>query len=389
MRSIDADLLVVGAGPAGCAAAVAARAEARSLRVVVIDAARFPRDKLCGGAIPGGGRRELALAGLSLRVPHAVAAQVRLRVAGADLRVPLPIPAVVVERRAFDADLVAQARSSGAEVLEGAALLGVEGRVAATAAGPVAFRALVAADGASAAGRRALGLPPGPRLPLREARVPRGQEDLLFDLDAGAGGYAWRFPCPGGAGPEENAGAYAFRGGGACADAALRELARAEGLCLNGDAWSLRPRGRGEPVGVPGALLAGEALGVDPLAGEGIRYALWSGRIAGRSAARALRAGRLPSPAAYARALARTRTGAVLALFVRLAPRLYGEDPRWRRLAADAAVAAGFADLVSGAAVLPAAARLLARWASLAAARQVRSAPGEPGGNLAGTGRPA
>jgi len=386
VKPLEADLLVVGAGPAGCAAAVAARREWPALRVAVVDAARFPRDKLCGGAIPGGGRRELALAGLALRVPHAVAAHARLRACGAELRVPLPVPAVVVERRAFDADLVAQARAAGAVVVEGAPLLGLEGRLARTGAGPVAFRALVVADGASAAGRRALGLPPGPRLPLREARAPRGQDDLLFDLDAGLAGYAWRFPCPGGAGQDENAGAYAFRGGGASAGAALRDFARAEELALDdGAAWSLRPRAIGGPVGIAGALLAGEALGVDPLAGEGIRYALWSGRIAGRIAARALRSGRAPSPARHARALALSRSGAVLALFARLAPRLYGEDPRWRRLAADAAVAAGFAELVSGAPLLPAVAHLLARWMRLGRS----GAPGGPGRNLAGARRSA
>ncbi len=379
--TIHTDLLVVGLGPAGCAAARSALAEVPGLRILAVDAARFPRDKPCGGAIPGGGRRELALAGLELRVPHARASHARLRAGGDEMRVALPVPAVVVERRAFDADLVAQVRAAGAETLEDAPLLELETGLARTGAGDVAFRGLVVADGASAMGRRVLGLPAGRRVPLREARAPRGQEDLVFDLDAGVSGYAWRFPSPGAGAPAESLGAYAFAGGGV--DAALSAWAASEGLPSTGArAWSLRVRDRDEPAGVDGALLAGEALGVDPLAGEGIRYALWSGRIAGRLAARAILAGRAPSPGAYRRALGRTRTGAVLALFVRLAPLLYGPDPRWRRAAADPAVAAAFAGLVSGGRILPQVARLLVRYARFAL-------PPVPRRNLAGTRRPA
>jgi len=360
---IHTDLLVVGLGPAGCAAASAALSTAPGLRLVAIDAATFPRDKLCGGAVPGGGLRELALAGLELRVPHVRASHARLRACRNEVRVALPTPAAVVERRSFDADLVAQVRAEGGQVIEAAPLLGIEGGVARTGAGDVEFRAAIVADGASATGRRSLGLPAGHRVPLREARAPRAQEDLVFDLDAGVTGYAWRFPCPGTSALEENLGAYALAGGGV--DAALRGWAAAEDLpAAAPEAWALRVRDRLEPTGVPGALLAGEALGADPLLGEGIRYALWSGRIAGRLAAHALRAGRVPSPAAYRRALACTRTGAVLALFVRLAPRLYGTDLRWRRAAADPAVAAAFAGLVSGEPVVPAGARLLARYAA-------------------------
>jgi flavin-dependent dehydrogenase len=361
---IRTDLLVVGLGPAGCAAARAARSAVRDVRVLAVDAASFPRDKPCGGAIPGGGLRELAMAGLELRVAHDRVGYARLRAGGEEVRVALPAPAAVVERRAFDADLVRQVRAAGAQVIEGAPLLGIERGVARTGAGEIAFRALVVADGVSAAGRRALALPAGRRVPLREARAARAQGDLVFDLDVGVAGYAWRFPSAGESAGEESLGAYALAGGGV--DATLRTWAAAEGLAATGrEAWALRVRDRTEPTGVGPALLAGEALGADPLTAEGIRYALWSGRIAGRLAARALVAGRSPSPLAYRCALGCTRTGAVLALGVRLAPRLYGTDPRWRRAAAHPAVVAAFAALVSGEAVVPHVARLLLRYAGV------------------------
>ncbi len=364
---------------------MAARAAAPSLHVTVIEAARFPRDKLCGGAITGGGLRELRLAGLELRVPHVVVRHAVLRGGGRTLRVELPRPAAVARRLELDADLAAQAREGGAELLEGVALLSlpVLPRVgspgfAETGAGPIAFRTLICADGVAGPSRRLLGLPPGRRAPLREALAgSRGQEDLVFDLDAGVCGYAWRFPCVEAGNDAENAGVYSLARAAAAdkppygteRDGLAQTLVRwaeAEGLGpLAPEAYALRLFEPGGPVAAPGALLAGEALGADPLAGEGIRYALWSGRIAGRLSARALLRGSLPSPRAYRLRLAASRSGATLALAARLAPRLHLGDPRWRRIATERRVAEAVAALVSGGHPLGPIAALVARYRRL------------------------
>ena len=344
------DLLVVGAGPAGCAAAVAARRAAGGLAVTVVDAAHFPREKLCGGAITGGGLRELELSGLALRVPHATATHAVLRAAGASLRVELPRPAAVVRRLEFDADLVAQARAAGADVIEGVRLEAVQGDLAMTGQGGIRFRVLVAADGVSGASRRALGLPAGRRVPLREAYVPAArQRDLVFDLDAGLPGYAWRFPCVEGGRSAETCGVYSSEQVGGLDDA-LARFAEREGMQGEGRPGrsSIRLFEAGGPVGKGNAFLAGEALGVDALAGEGIRYALWSGRIAGRLAALGLSRGRSASLRAYRARLLASRSGILLELGARLAGRLYGDDPRWRGAAADRRVAEAIAALVSG-----------------------------------------
>ncbi len=356
-------LLVIGAGPAGCAAAVTARRTDPKLRVIVIDAARFPRQKPCGGALTGGALRELDRAGLRLQVPCAVATHARLRVDGKELRVALPRPAVVVRRVVFDADLVAQVRAAGADVVEGAPLIGLRDGIARTGAGEVAFDAVVCADGAGGPSRRLLGLPAGRRAPLREAvSAARMQEDLVFDLDAGVGGYAWRFPCVDGGAAAESFGIYSMSRDAALGPA-LERWATRERLLGEPSAWSIRLAERGGPVGTGPALLAGEAVGIDPLAGEGIRYALWSGRIAGGLLAGALRRGaRLPplSPQAsptrrggwihrwYMTRLAASRSGITLALLARLAPRVHGGDARWRRIASDQRVAEALAALVSG-----------------------------------------
>lgn len=344
------DLLVVGAGPAGCAAAVAARRAAPGLRVLVVDAARFPREKPCGGALTGGAQRELERCGLALRVRHAVVTHARLRVDGRERRVELPRPAAVVRRIELDHDLVGQARAAGATVLEGTPLLALRGDAAETGAGEVRFRALVAADGVGSAARRALGLPAGRRAPLRETHLAgAGQWDLLFDLDAPGAGYGWRFPCFVEGRPAESCGVYALAGGGAL-EGALRAFAAREGVAPAAPACpsALRLFEPAGPVGRGRALLAGDALGADPLAGEGLRYAFWSGRTAGALAARALAAGRAPSLAAYRARLLASRSGLLLQLTARLAPRLYRGGLRWRRAAADRGVAEALAALVSG-----------------------------------------
>ncbi len=371
MTRLACDLLVVGGGPAGSAAAVSALRAAPKLSVLVIEAARHPREKACGGAITGGGLRELELAGLELRVQHAVASHAVLRVSGVSRRVELPHPAVVVRRTELDADLAAQARSAGARVEEGTPFVKLvsergggqgEGGVAvvrradggdpAAPAGEewIRYRVLIAADGVSGACRRALGLPPGLRVPVREGQAPSaGQWDLVFDLDAGFPGYAWRFPSLAGGRAGESFGVFSARSGPGLEDT-LAHFAEREGLPA-GEAGrsAIRIFDPTGPVGEGTALLAGEALGVDGLAGEGIRYALWSGRIAGELAARALLRGRPPSLVEYRARLLASRSGAVLALASKLAPRLYGADPTWRALAADRRVAEALASLVSGA----------------------------------------
>ncbi len=380
MRQVD--LLVAGAGPAGCAAALSARRAAPGARLLVVDAARFPRDKPCGGALTGGGLREMERAGLALRVPHAIATHAVLRVEGRSTRVALPRAAAVVRRSAWDADLVAQVRAAGVEVAEQAPLRGLSlegargrtGGVAETGAGPVAFRALVCADGSGGPSRRLLEIRQGRRAPLRETvRDRRDQDDLVFDLDAGVAGYAWRFPCIEGGAPAENAGIYSMEADSRLVPALARWM-EVEGLAEppSGDVrpWSLRLFEPAGPVGAGPTLLAGDALGADPLAGEGIRYALWSGRIAGDLAARslalppALAAGRWLA-AAYRARLAATRSGATLRLLCLLAPRLHGGAPRWRRFASDREVAEALAALVSGLHPARPVLRLLGRYRAL------------------------
>ena len=60
---VDCDVLIVGAGPAGCAAAISA--QRLGLKSIVVDKAEFPRDKCCGDGLTAMALREIE--GLGLR----------------------------------------------------------------------------------------------------------------------------------------------------------------------------------------------------------------------------------------------------------------------------------------------------------------------------------
>ena len=126
------DVVVIGGGPAGSVAARQVRRLAPELRVLLVDRATFPRDKVCGGCLNASAVRSLAGAGLgevigSLRGEPLEA----VRVFGGGRAVTLPLPGgVAVSRRVLDVALLDAARREGVEVREGVAAR-VAARVAA------------------------------------------------------------------------------------------------------------------------------------------------------------------------------------------------------------------------------------------------------------------
>ncbi|MGH9009098.1 MAG: NAD(P)/FAD-dependent oxidoreductase, partial [Acidimicrobiia bacterium] len=120
------DLLVVGGGPAGAAAAI--RGAAAGLSVVVCDKASFPRDKTCGDGLTTTALRLLERLGLD---PSTVdgwepVGEVVLRSpSGRIVELPLPtdgLYAAVAPRSTLDAALLDVAARRGAEIRQGAAL---------------------------------------------------------------------------------------------------------------------------------------------------------------------------------------------------------------------------------------------------------------------------
>jgi geranylgeranyl reductase family protein len=304
------DVAVVGAGPAGVAAAITlARA---GHQVTVVDKATFPRDKICGDGLTTGALR--LLEGLGLR-PEAVASwqvvdDVVVRSpSGREVTFPLPrgrgTYAAVARRADLDAALVDRARAAGVKVLDGHACSGAresDDGVALDVDGHGELRArwAVAADGMWSPVRKHLGLAtPGYRGEWHAFRQyftgvgPRAASELFvwFEPDL-LPGYAWSFPLPGGV---ANVGFGIQRGGkvGRIQEmgALWRDvLARPHVREVLGDAAEPESPHRAWPIParVDQAVLTGRrtlfvgdaATATDVLTGEGIGQALLTGVLA-------------------------------------------------------------------------------------------------------------
>jgi len=127
--SASLDVLIAGAGPAGAAAAL--RLARAGLRVVAVDRARFPRDKICSEYMSPEGVRHLAALGVLARVEAAGGHPIRgtmveaprgSRLTGLFARAgtaPFRATGLSVPRKVLDHALVEAAREAGATVLEG------------------------------------------------------------------------------------------------------------------------------------------------------------------------------------------------------------------------------------------------------------------------------
>ena len=151
---------MVGAGPAGSVTAYhLARAGAR---VILLEKARFPRDKPCGGGLTARALRELPFAVGT--VVEDVAARVTLRAryrGGYERRSREPLVALT-QRLRLDAFLAEHAARTGVELRDGVRVADVAESEAGfrlrAGSDPVEARVLVGADGANGLTARALGL---------------------------------------------------------------------------------------------------------------------------------------------------------------------------------------------------------------------------------------
>ncbi|MFI5046459.1 MAG: geranylgeranyl reductase family protein [Acidimicrobiia bacterium] len=320
----DCEVLVVGAGPAGVAAGVTARR--LGLDVLVVDRARFPRDKTCGDGLTAGALRALEALGLDVRaLPSYVHVAEAVLVAPSGRRVALPLPAdgehaAVVPRAELDAAMVEHARVEGVDVRDGVGVVAVHDDAGAVRVGlddgtGCSARWVIAADGHYSATRRLLDASRATAGDASTTATPadlgtwhafrqyfHGVDDdrlfVLFDADL-LPGYAWVFPVGGG---RANVGFGVLRDRRAGASGkqlaalwrdvidrpAMRDVlgARAEPDATH-RAWPIPARYDPARLTSGRVLFAGDAAGVvDAMTGEGIAQALETGAAAARAIAR-------------------------------------------------------------------------------------------------------
>jgi geranylgeranyl reductase family protein len=327
----DADVVVVGAGPAGSSAAY--WLATAGLDVALVEKTSFPREKVCGDGLTPRGTRALVDMGIDVSERNGWLHNRGLRVIGGGQRLHLDWPeltsfppfGLVRPRADLDAMLANQAVKAGARLYEQTSVLepllddagrvaGVTGRTADRK--PVTFRALLVLTCEGVSGKLAqhLGVHRNDKRPLgvavrRYYTSPKTNDDYLESwLELWDGkpnesallpGYGWIFGMGDGT---VNAGLGVLNSSAGFQKTDYRAMLT-RWLDNTPEEWGLREqnatcptRGAALPMGfnrtphyTRGMLIVGDAGGsVNPFNGEGIPYAMESGKFAAEAAVQAL-----------------------------------------------------------------------------------------------------
>ncbi len=291
------DVAVIGAGPAGLAAASAAATA--GARTIVLERAEHPRYKTCGGGLIGTSR---AAAGGLIDVP----ARDEIRRVTVTLRGGQefnrehgePLLAMVV-RDEFDAALLKRAQENGAQIRQRAQVRAIDqGDAHATVrlsdGSEVTAAVVIGADGSSGVTARHVGaefdqVDLGLELEIAVPDPVAGQwaGRVLLDWGKIPASYGWVFP----KGDRLTVGVIAARGQGEATKAYLREFTGRLGLsgyeAVQDSGHLTRCRSDRSPLRKGRVIVTGDAAGLlDPWTREGISFALRSGALAGEYAAK-------------------------------------------------------------------------------------------------------
>jgi menaquinone-9 beta-reductase len=318
--SFETDVLVVGAGPGGSAAAY--HLARHGIDVTVVEKAAFPREKVCGDGLTPRSVKAIQDMGVDTTDPG-FEKVIGLRTHARRTTIQLPWPdltsfppyGLVMPREGFDHLLAQRAVKAGARLMERTEAVAprfIDGYVAGATVRPagerdaepteIRARFVLAADGAASRFATPAGVTRDPKKPLgiaarRYFRIdyhPGPWIESWLDLRDGdllLPGYGWLFPVAGG---RINLGAGLLNTFSNFKDVSAQRLfdafaqmlppewgigeETAEGRVLSGPL----PMGLNRtPQAVPGLLLVGDAAGaVNPFNGEGIAYAIETGEIA-------------------------------------------------------------------------------------------------------------
>jgi len=329
VAQVDADVLVVGAGPGGSATAHALAQT--GLDVLLLEKTAFPREKVCGDGLTPRAVKTLVDMGIDTSANNGFIRNRGLRIYGGGHRLELPWPelasfpdhGLVRPRLDFDELLVRHAQKAGARLQELTTVTGPvlddSGRVVGVTARvgpdktPTTYRAplVVAADGVSARLALGMGIEKRDDRPMgvavrRYFTSPRTDDDMLeswLELRSKDGdllpGYGWVFGVGDGT---SNVGLGILNTTKAWQRTDYKELLASWTGAMPAE-WQFSEqfatgpvRGGALPMGfnrqphyTRGLLLVGDAGGaVNPFNGEGIAYAMETGRLAAEVAGQAL-----------------------------------------------------------------------------------------------------
>jgi len=321
----EADVIVVGAGPAGSATAF--HLAQAGLDVLLLEKTVFPREKVCGDGLTPRATRQLVKMGVDLDAPGWIRNK-GLRIIGGGVRLELPWPdlasypdyGLVRTRMDFDQILAERAVAAGAKLRLNTAVTEpivddngrITGVIAKTSDGEARFSAplVVAADGNSTRLSLAMGLRKRDDRPMgvavrRYYTSPRHDDDYLeswlelWDGDRLLPGYGWVFGVGDGT---SNVGLGLLNTSEAFKNVDYRGLLKGW-LAGMPEEWGYVEenatgpvRGAALPMGfnrtphyTRGLLLVGDAGGmINPFNGEGIAYALESAEMAAEVIVQAL-----------------------------------------------------------------------------------------------------
>jgi geranylgeranyl reductase family protein len=288
---MDWDVIIVGSGIGGAAAAYFL--SGTGCRVAVFEKEKLPRYKACAGGVPRGVQRLLPFPLDPVIETVVTDVEFSLRQEKHFAQSLGGESTLMVKRSAFDHYVL---RQSQAEVIEATAIEAVEeqpDRVRVRTRTGLWYEAqyLIGADGANSRVAHGLGLrrnkPLGIAVELEAPGTPELMERFRhcawFEFGALENGYLWIFPKS----DVLSVGIGAFGKTSVDLLTRLKQEMTRFGLPLEGLPWHAHPLPihlRAETVGTRRCMLVGDAAGlVDAFLGEGIRYAIQSGRLAAQA----------------------------------------------------------------------------------------------------------
>lgn len=302
------DALVIGSGPAG--ASTAYELALSGAKVLILERAKLPRYKACGGMIPLNFFRTLPVR--TQRTQETLLTEgICMGPVRKTLSAVSKVTVAGVMRDRFDHEFTLAAVDHGAELMDSTPVVGVEEQpdrvLVRTRRGSFAGRVLVGADGATGVVKRSLGIgsrnspAAAMKAELKPGAGTSGRKGILADCGLIRDGYTWIVP----KGDLDSVGVFSFGRDRSAVRRKQLEWMSLHGYSAEGEVLHGHPiplwRGRAR-FSTRRSLLVGDAADtVDPFLGEGIRYGVISGRVAAAAILSSLRDG--GSLEGYTRAL--------------------------------------------------------------------------------------